>query len=304
MQLLKEFCVNHTKKTVVTFGNFDGVHLGHQRICSKVIDLAKKENLDSVIITFDPHPLTFLFCKTDYLILNTEEKISLIKSHFDFNFLYIINFNDEFAKISAKEFIKLLHEKLQPKYIVSGLNCRFGNKSDGDLLTLKKYEKDFLYKTITVDYIRDSSIVYSSTVVREYLKKGDIRQVNQILGRKYSLTGTVISSNGLGSKIGYPTINLKINEQIIKPRFGVYDGEVKIDGQFYRGIINIGIRPTITSSGEIFLEMHIFNFSDNLLNKKVEIFFYNFIRDEKKFNSIDELKLQIKHDIETILNCS
>lgn len=298
MRLLREFC-HHANGSVVSFGNFDGVHLGHRKILSQVISLAEAEGLDSVVVTFEPHPLTFLLNKEDYII--TSEKESLIRDGLDY--LYIINFNKEFSEISAESFIEILHTKLRAKYIVTGQNCRFGTNGNGDLSTLKKYEKIFSYKTVVVDYIEDDSVVYSSTLVRKFLKEGNIEKANQILGRKYSIAGTVVASRGLGAKIGYPTINLKIDKRMVKPRFGVYSGEVEIDGQFYNGITNVGVRPTTSSGDEVFLEMHIFNFSNNLVNKKVRVFLYNFIRDEKKFNSIEDLKLQIRLDIESILNC-
>jgi riboflavin kinase/FMN adenylyltransferase len=284
--------------TAVTFGNFDGVHLGHAAIFSAAKNLAKNFGLRSVVATFNPHPVIYFSKKRDFLIYSQKEKELLLAEFFDS--VHTFQFDKEFANLSPEEFLKLLHDKFRPLYIVTGPKCRFGKGACGGIDDLKKYEEQFQYKTIVVDPLKGGGIFYSSTAVRNFLKHGMVEQASEILGRKYSICGTVKKNMGLGTKIGFPTINIHMPPELLKPRLGVYFGTVDVDKVTYSGIINIGRRPTVAENSDITLEMHIFGFDRMIYDKQVKIFFCHFIRDETKFASLADLIKQINIDVESV----
>tara|TARA_B100001029_G_scaffold164261_1_gene154972 strand:- start:175 stop:915 length:741 start_codon:yes stop_codon:yes gene_type:complete len=233
----------------------------------------------------------------NYRISNFYQK----KSYFEkFNVDFLINkkFNKKFSKITCDEFIKkILHKKINAKYIFVSNNFRFGYKRQGDIKLLKKYESLFKYKVINPKPLVKKNKIISSTLIRKLIQIGDLSNANKILTRNWSLEGIVQKGRMMGKKIGFPTCNINIKNYIL-PKLGVYAVKVKIENQrkIYKGIANLGYRPTFNQK-KILLEVNLFNFSGNLYNKKLSVEFLKFIRGEKKFNGVDELRNQIKKDI-------
>ncbi len=284
------------KKAVVAIGNFDGLHLGHQKVINEAKMVAKKFKLPFGVITFEPMPVMFFKKKIKNHRINSlnQKKNGFKKLKLDF--LIIIKFNKKFSSLTAEEFIeKIIYKKINCKYLYISRNFKFGFKRKGNLNTLKSFEKKFGYESvITKPYKKDKKIV-SSTMIRNKIASGKINQANKLLGRKWSIEGQVIAGEKRGRKIGFPTCNLKLNNYVI-PQLGVY--AVKVSGNNFakKGIANIGFRPTFNSQS-LLLETNIFGINKNLYNKVVNVHFKKFIRKEKKFPNIEELKKQIKIDI-------
>ncbi|ABD46376.1 riboflavin biosynthesis protein RibF [Neorickettsia sennetsu] len=287
--------------SVVTFGNFDGVHLGHLALLSALSGVSKLADLHRVVITFDPHPFCFLKRKKDFLITDQYTKTVLLSPYADS--LYFIKFDDELRSLSPEDFLKFLSSFLNLKYLINAENCRFGKFSSGGIAEIEKYQELLSYKAVVIKpELNDSGSRYSSTLVRTSIKDGDMLSARQLLGRYHSIRGIIRRDRGLASTIGFPTINIAIPEEIIKPRLGVYVVDVSIEGTIHRGIANIGKRPTTSGSGEVILEVHIFNFSDNVYGKDATVYLKAFLREEKLFPSVERLREQILADIRAVLS--
>ena len=283
------------KGAIILIGNFDGLHRGHQKLFNKAKSFKKKFNLKIGVITFDPIPKMFFKKLHNYRLSNFNQKIQLLKKNY-VDFIVNQKFNLKFSKISCHDFIKkILFNKIKPKYIFVSDNFRFGYKRAGDIKLLKSLEKDFDYKIINPTPLKNKKFVISSTLIRKNLEKGNLNKVRKFLGRNWCIEGRVEKGRQLGKKIGFPTCNIDIKNYKI-PKTGVYAVKVssKNKGQF-KGIANIGYRPTFNQK-KLVLEVNIFNFSGNLYNKNLSIEFIEFIRGEKKFNGVLNLKKQIKED--------
>jgi len=289
---------NKFKKSIILIGNFDGLHLGHQ----KLFELAKKYKIKYKskvgVVTFDPIPKMFFNTKIkNYRISNFNQKVIYLKK-FGVDFVINKKFDKNFSKITYYKFIKdILSKKLRSKFIFVSNNFRFGHKREGDVAQLKKYENDFGYNLINPTPLMKNKKIISSTIIRKLLEEGKLSKANTFLKRNWEIEGKVQRGRMLGQKIGFPTCNIDIGNYVIaKP--GVYAVKIKINDRrkFYKGIANLGYRPTFNQK-KILLEVNIFNFSGNLYNKKLSVEFLKFIRGEKKFKGISELKNQIKKDI-------
>ncbi len=291
------------KNAVITIGTFDGVHTGHQQI----IQLLKKEATaiggETVIITFYPHPRKVIHDgKKEIFVLNTlEEKIELLNKQ-EVEHLVVIPFDENFALQSAGTYVEdFLVAKFHPKTIIIGYDHKFGKNRSGDYHLLEKLGEKFNYKVREIPGHMQNEITVSSTRIREALQTCRILDANILLGYNYFFEGNVIKGNQLGRTIGYPTANIKIedNEKLI-PGNGVYAVRVKIenDTTIYNGMMNIGIRPTLNGESTT-TEVNLFNFSGDIYNKKIKVYIVNFIRTEVKFNNLEELKKQLFKDEET-----
>jgi riboflavin kinase / FMN adenylyltransferase len=284
------------KKSVIAIGNFDGVHLGHQKVLNQARLKAKKEKLKFGVITFEPIPNMFFNKKIKYHRINLiKQKIYYLKK-IKLDFLIIINFNKTFSNICADNFIKkILVEKLESRFIFVSQNFRFGKKREGSTSTLKKYEKKYFYRTIiTTPYQKNKNII-SSSLIRKNIENGKVNIVQKLLGRPWSIEGKVIEGYKRGRKIGFPTCNIKWNSYAL-PKLGVYAVKVETKNFKKKGIANIGYRPTFNGK-TLLLEVNIFGINVNLYKKILKVSFIKFIRPENKFNDIKELKHQIKKDI-------
>ena len=288
---------NH-KGSIILIGNFDGLHLGHQKLFKLAESYKKKYSLKIGVLTFEPMPKMF-FNKhlNNFRISNQMQKINLLKK-FNVDFVIIKKFDKKFSKIKSKNFIKdIINSKLKAKFIFVSNNFRFGNKREGTVNQLINYETFYDYRIIKPKPLSKNKKIISSSLIRKLLQQGKINKVNKFLNREWSIDGKVIKGRQLGKKIGFPTANVDIKDYIIaKP--GVYAVRAKKQNttKFIRGIANLGFRPTFNQK-KILLEVHLFNFSKNLYNKYLSVNFIKFIRKEKKFKNIGQLKKQIKLDL-------
>ena len=286
------------KNSIILIGNFDGLHLGHQ----KLFQLAKKYKIKYKskigVVTFDPIPKMFFNKQIkNYRLSNFNQKIIYLNK-FGVDFVINKTFNKNFSKITYIRFIRdILSKKLKSKFIFVSNNFRFGFKREGDVALLKKYENNFGYTLIKPNPLKKNNKIISSTVIRKLLENGNLSKANTFLKRNWEIEGKVQRGRMMGKKIGFPTCNIDVGNYVIaKP--GVYAVRAKINNKkrVFKGIANLGYRPTFNQK-KILLEVNIFNFSRNLYNKKLSVEFLKFIRGEKKFKGISELKNQIKKDI-------
>ena len=299
LKLYKNFSVskNH-KNSILLIGNFDGLHIGHQKLFNFAKKYKKKYKIKIGVLTFDPIPKMFFNKKLkNFKISNLNQKINSFEK-FKIDFVIIKKFDKKFSKMNYIKFIdNILSKKLRPKYIFVSNNFRFGNKREGNVNKLKFFEKKYNFKIINPKPLKKKTKIISSTLIRKLISNGKINIVNRYLDRNWSIDGKVSVGRKMGRKIGFPTCNIKLNDYVIaKP--GVYAVNILINKnkKLLRGIANLGYRPTFNQK-EILLEVHIFNFSRNLYNKHLTIEFIDFIRKEKKFKNINQLKKQINLDI-------
>ncbi len=290
---------NH-QKSIILIGNFDGVHLGHQKLFDSAKRHKKKENLKIGVVTFDPIPKMFFNKKLkNYRISNLNQKLNIFKK-FKVDFVINKKFDKKFSKIKCNKFIsEIIYKKLNPKIIFVSNNFKFGNKREGDVKLLKLLEKKYNYKIINPPTLKKKNKTISSSLIRKLLIDGKLNLANNYLNRNWAIEGIVKKGRKMGKKIGFPTCNIDIKNYVIaKP--GVYAVKVNIlnNNKILKGIANLGYRPTFNQK-KILLEVNIFNFSGNLYNKKLTVEFIKFIRGEKKFKGIDQLKKQIKLDLKS-----
>jgi len=288
---------------VVSMGTFDGVHIGHQTIIKKVKECAQKNNGESVVITFDPHPRIALHLDEENLKLLTslKEKIYLFERNKIDN-LIILPFTKEFSELSANDFIKdYIVGKLKTKILVIGYDHHFGNNRKADPESIYELSKKYNFDIEKVGQQKVLGHSISSTKIRDALVTGDIEKANELLGYEYVLSGEVIYGNQIGRTIGFPTANI-FNDNRLKqiPANGVYAVKVNVENKIYTGMCNIGVRPTI-DHGDLTVEINIFDFDKDIYGEKITVFFYKRIRSEKKFPNITALKEQLAKDKEEIL---
>jgi len=272
-------------------GNFDGVHLGHQ----KLIDECKRHNYKSAVLTFYPHPSVFLKKIPNYPLITPLEIKTDILSRLGIDYLIVIEFNLEMASMPKDEFIEKM-KFMNIKSCVCGYDFTFGKMAEGTIRDLAKEFEFYEVKKYVFDDVR-----VSSTYIRELLSSGDVFKAKRLLGRPYSMRGRVKFGNQQGRLIGFPTANIDYKNYFV-PKTGVYFVNVKIDNVLYLGMANIGHNPTFNFKENIELEVHIFNFDDDIYDNQVEVIFINRIRDEKRFNNKDELINQLKKDRNECLN--
>ena len=281
----------------VTIGNFDGVHCGHQQLFATVVARAKKNNGTSVAITFDPHPLQVLLPGGIKLISNCEQKAELIEAA-GIDVLIVIPFTKEFAKTTADTFVQdFLIDTLHIKELVVGYDYAFGKGRSGNIEFLQQQGKRYGFPVTVVDALFTGDQLVSSTKIRELVKNGKMAAARELLGRNYQIRGTVQVGKQRGSKlIGFPTANLKFNEEDLVPLHGVYVVQVIYAGRCYGGVLNIGYNPTF---GEDLLvaETHIFDFNEDIYGQPIRINLLKFLRGEVKFDGVKELSGQIADDV-------
>ena len=299
IKIYKNFNIkNKDKNSIILIGNFDGLHAGHQKLFKQAKKVKKKLNLKLGVVTFDPIPKMFFDKKIkNYRISNFDQKVSYFQK-FNVDFIINKNFNKTFSKVTYSKFIEnILYKSLNVKYIFVSNNFRFGYKREGNVSLLKSYQKKYKYKLINPKPLIAKNKIISSTLIRKLLQNGKLDFANKILKRNWSIEGIVEKGRMMGKKIGFPTCNIDIKNYILA-KTGVYavKAKVKKSRKIYRGIANLGYRPTFNQK-KLLLEVNLFNFSGNLYNKKLSVEFLKFIRGEKKFNGIEDLRNQIKRDL-------
>lgn len=292
------------KKTIVTIGTFDGVHVGHKKILEKIIQNTNNSDYESLVLTFFPHPRTVLQTGTEMKQLNTiDEKSNLIEKEGIDN-LVIHPFDKEFASLSAEEFVKkVLVDIFNIQKIVIGYDHRFGKNRTADINDLIAFGNQYNFEVEQISAEELNEVAVSSTKIRNALSDGNIELANSFLGYNYAITGMVVQGKQLGRTIGFPTANISINEDYkLIPNSGVYVVECKIDNQSYFGMMNIGTNPTVENTNQKQkLEVNIFDFDQDIYGKSINISFLKRIRSEQKFGSLDALKAQIANDKVTSL---
>jgi riboflavin kinase / FMN adenylyltransferase len=281
--------------TAIALGNFDGLHLGHQAVIQPVLPPNIAPRLTSTLVSFDPHPREFFDQNQRSLLTTLDEKIKIL-AKMGIAQLVLLDFDRELASLSAVEFMQqILVEKLQAEYISVGFNFHFGAKRLGTVADLKAKWGDRLHIT---QEVKNQDRRISSSSIRTALEEGNVAAANKLLGRAYSLTGKVVTGDRLGRELGFPTANLELDPRKFLPRFGVYVVWVECDRQRFLGVMNVGVRPTVTGEPKQRIEVHLLNWQGDLYDKELTAELVEFLRPEIKFASLDALKTQIQQDCE------
>lgn len=289
--------IKSKKPLFVAIGTFDGVHLAHKKVIKTAAKEARDNNGLSIVLTFYPHPMQITNPKnTPVLLTSIEHRVSLIRE-LNPDVCMVIDFKKSFANMSAQNFIKnVLANYLNVKCVIVGDNFSFGKNKSGNVRLLKKMASFCNYEVKTVKSVKRNNKIVSSSFIRSLIEKGKLSVASKLLGRRFSVLGSVIKGKGLGKKLGFPTANIDPHQEALPPK-GVYAVTLKMRNRYYKGMLNIGKRPTFfDNSSGITIEAHIFNFNNNIYNRVIEIFFLQKIRSEKKFKSPDLLKRQLKRD--------
>ena len=283
---------------VVSIGTFDGVHIGHQTIFRRMVEEADRINGETVVITFYPHPRIVLgLDSTDLKFINTQErKINRIEES-GIDYLVIIPFTKEFSSLSSEEFIRdMVWEKVHPVEIITGYDHHFGKNRGGGFELLKKMGDELGFEVEQIGEQQANDVAISSTKIRKLLEGGKVKAANSLLGYEYSITGNVVRGKAIGRDLGFPTANIEVEDEYkLIAAVGVYACRVQYMGRMYKGMSNIGFRPTI-DHGDLTIEVNIFEFDQQLYGEEITIYFVDRMRDEKKFESLDALKRQLIKD--------
>ena len=288
-----------TRKAVVTTGTFDGVHVGHRKIISRMREVANKVNGETVLLTFDPHPRTVLFPDDHGLLLLTtlDEKIALLEEAGVDN-LIIHPFTREFSRITSIDFVRdVLVEKLGTYRLVIGYDHHFGRNREGSFEHLVEFGPLYGFEVEEIPALEVQDVSVSSTKIRKALEEGDVATATEYLGAHYRLNGFVVEGNKIGRTLGFPTANIRVentNKQI--PADGVYAVIVVVNGKKQKGMLNIGQRPTVNALQSRTIEVHIIDYDGDLYGSSIELQFIHRVRNEQKFNGLDELRAQLEKD--------
>ncbi len=283
---------------IITIGTFDGVHLGHQAIFSKMKEEAKKTGGETIVITFSPHPRLVLYQDSVNLkFINTREKKIERLDKVGIDHLIIIPFTKEFARNSSEQFVTdYVVKYVHPAKVIIGYDHHFGKNREGNIQLLEKLKQKFGYEVEEVQPFYVDGVPVSSTRIRNLLHDGNVKEANRMLGYEYAITGKVVRGQRIGHKIGFPTANLEIpNEYKLITANGVYVCRVLLGNRVLKGMGNIGVRPTI-DHGDLTIEVHIFDFDEDIYDEKITIQFVDRLRDEKKFENLEALKTQLAKD--------
>ena len=300
---LKDFSATNP---VVTIGTFDGVHLGHRKVIRRLQELAQKVNGETVIFTFYPHPRLVLNADNNGLrLINTLEEKKVLLEAAGIDHLVIYPFTKEFSQLTYIEFVEqILVKQLSMKFLVVGYDHRFGHNREGTYEDLKVFADQLDFKIERQDVLNMDTINVSSTKVRKAISEGDIKTANKYLGYRFFIKGDVVNGKKLGRKIGFPTANIDPQESYkLVPKDGVYAVKVDVDDKRYLGMLNIGVRPTVNNQlDNRSIEVHILDFDQDIYFKNITIHFYQRIRNEQFFGSIDELTAQLAKDKKEVEN--
>lgn len=290
------------KRPVVTLGMFDGAHIGHQSILKQLNTIAQNIDGESVLITFNPHPRMVLQPNCDLKFLNTLQEKEEILRQFELEHLIIQEFTKDFSQVTSVEFVKnLLVDKIKIDTLVIGYDHHFGKNREGNFEQLQVLSKEFGFNLIQLEAIEENDVAVSSTKIRNALNEGNIEYANKALNYNYPLSGKVVHGDKIGRTLGFPTANLEVDPNKLIPKDGVYAVDVFVDDTKYLGLLSIGFRETVTNSREHRVEVNILNFDQDIYGKTIKLEFLGRLRDEKKFNSLDELISAMNQDKENAI---
>lgn len=288
-----------TKQKVMALGFFDGIHVGHAALINMIKQRAKETGAEPAVLTFDVHPDNLVFHKTVPLINSAEDREHILKRYFGIDDVVVIHFSQRVMHMDWKEFIDELIDEMNLRWIVVGHDFCFGYKGLGTAAKLKDYCEEHGIGCDIIPAVCRDGVIVSSTLIRQLIESGDMEMANAYLGHPHTLTDVVRSGYHLGTQMGTPTINMGFPQGVIIPRHGVYAAKAYIDGQEYMSVTNVGIRPTVSDSGNVNVESFLLDFQGNLYGHQARIDFYKFLRPERKFDDVEALAAQIKHDAQT-----
>ena len=301
MRLIKDLAeIKRDTKSVITLGTFDGLHLGHQQIVEEVIRKSKLLGGRNYLLTFDPHPRKVIPGRNDIKLLSTlDEKISILEQ-LSLENLFVINFTSEFSKQSPEEFVeKYLVNGIGLNEIVIGYDHHFGKERDGNFELLQQLGSKFNFQVTLIPEFSVDGETISSTKIRNALIAGDVVKTAKMLGRNYSFKGTIVRGDGRGKKLGFPTANISVDDQDkLLPAKGIYVAECMVEDEKHFGLLSLGSRPTFHKDGDVIPEFYIFDFDRDIYDQVMQVNLVERIRDEEKFNSVDDLIIRMKKDEE------
>lgn len=287
---------NDSRESAVTFGKFDGLHLGHQKLIGKVQELGKEKDIVSVVCAFDMRPLWKANHIHKEVLMTSEERSAHLEGKVDY--LVECPFTEPFRHIQAEEFIRdIICHRFHAKYVVVGTDFHFGRNQGGDVRMLAEYAEQYGYELIVIEKERYGEKIISSTYIREALKEGNVSLTNYLLGYPFEINGKVEHGRQLGRQLGFPTLNIPWPEYKLVPPRGVYVSEVMLDGGRYPAISNIGVKPTVSQEGKEVLESHLFGYDKDAYGKTVRAELLEFVRPEEKFDSVEDMRLSVEQDI-------
>lgn len=286
------------KNTGVGLGNFDGLHIGHMALINTLISECRLNGLQSVVYTFNKHPDTMLRKALISPLITTNEMKTRLLASTGLDTLCYQEFDEAFSRLSPEEFIKtILVDKLKIRLAVVGFNYRFGYMGKGDVEFLKRSGEKLGFRVIVVPPVKVNLEVVSSTLIREYIKRGKIERVFQLLGRHFSLYGTVVDGRRVGRTLGFPTANITAHPEMVVPANGVYITKTKYEDRWVNSITNVGIAPTLRNESVFSIETHLLDFNEDIYGKDIEVCFIHKLRGERKFENVEALKKQVAIDI-------
>lgn len=282
----------------IGLGNFDGLHIGHMALVNTLIRESKLNGIESVIYTFTKHPENILRKKLFTPLLTTVNKKVELLGETALDYLFFDEFDETYSRLKPEAFVKnVLVDKLKARLVVAGFNYRFGYMGQGDANLLKELGKTNNFKVVIIPPIKIDNEIVSSTLIRQYVAKGQMDRVFRLLGRHYSITAKVQTGRRIGSRIGFPTANIHPEDYLILPNNGVYITKTMIDGVLYKSVTNIGKNPTFEELEKAAVETHILDFDEDIYGKVIEVFFISKIRGEKKYKDVNALIEQIRDDV-------
>ena len=291
---------NNNRPRAICLGYFDGIHLGHQELIKMTVKEAKEYDLVPTFFTFDPDPNFVLgFKDKNEMIMPLEERFKIVKE-LGIEDIVVVNFNKDVMNLEPNEFIDSLLNDLNVKNITVGFDFSFGKRGKGKVKDLIELEPKI--KVNVIEEMKINSKKVSSSYIIEDIKNGDVKDLDKTLGRLYSIKGKVVKGLGNGKKLSFPTLNIELNDEYVSPKNGVYAVKVKVHDNEYLAMANIGVHPSISKLNKPILEVHLFNFNQDIYGEEVETTFLYFVREERKFESIDKLIEQLSLDKENILS--
>ena len=287
------------KKKVMALGFFDGIHIGHAALMNMIIKRAREYDAEPAVLTFDVHPDSLVFKKNVPLINSADDRERILSRCFGIDDVVVIHFSQSVMHMDWKVFINELIDEMNLCWIVVGHDFKFGYKGLGTAEKLKEYCAQRGVGCDIIPPVCKDGVIVSSTLIRGLIENGEVEKAKEYLGRPHTLTDVVRSGYHLGTQMGTPTINMRFPDGVIIPRHGVYAAKAYVDGEEYMSVTNVGVRPTVSEDGGVNVESYLLDFNGNLYGRLVRLDFYKFMRPERKFDDIDELAAQIKHDAES-----